>query len=55
MVEAHIDKAENFKVVPLDESGKEGKPLAAHVENGSPKFTLSPQDHTVCYLVEAAP
>jgi hypothetical protein len=45
----------HFRVVPMDESGQEGKPLSATLGPSGLKFTISPSDHTAYYLVTAAP
>ncbi len=46
-----VDPSLKYKVVPLDESGVEGKPLKTVLEHGGLKFTISPADHTSYYLV----
>ena len=50
-----VDPSVKFKVVPLDESGGEGKPLKTVIEHGGLKFPISPADHTSYYLVTAQP
>ncbi|HTC20673.1 MAG TPA: hypothetical protein VK859_07495, partial [bacterium] len=50
-----VDPGMNYKVLPLDESGGEGKPLKTVIEHGGLKFTISPADHTSYYLVSGYP
>src|SRR5665213_867311 len=50
-----INPAMKYEVVPLDESGREGKPLSTSMEHGGLKFDISPADHTSYYLVRRLP
>ena len=50
-----VDPAKKFRVVPVDESGKEGSPLKAVLTKGTLQFSLSPADHTAYYQVTAEP
>ena len=46
-----VNPAMKYEVVPLDESGREGKPLKTAIEHGGLRFKISPVDHTSYYLV----
>jgi hypothetical protein len=46
-----VNPAMKYEVVPLDESGREGKPLKTSMEHGGLRFKISPSDHTSYYLV----
>jgi hypothetical protein len=46
-----VNPAMKYTVVPLDESGREGKPIKTAMEHGGLKFSISPTDHTSYYLV----
>ncbi len=50
-----VNPAMKYQVVPLDESGAEGKPLKTAMEKGGLKFTISPADHSSYYLVSGEP
>jgi len=48
-----VNPAMKYRVVPLDESGGEGKPLKTSMEHGGLKYAISPNDHTSYYLVRS--
>ncbi len=48
-----VEPTRKFRVVPVDESGKEGRPLKASLTRGGLQFNLSPTDHTAYYQVTA--
>ena len=52
-VSLSVDPSRHYRVLPLDESGREGKPLKTKMGEGEMNFNLSPMDHTSYYLVTA--
>jgi hypothetical protein len=50
-----VNPALKYRVVPVDESGKKGRPLKASLTQGTLQFNLSPVDRTAYYLVVTGP
>ncbi len=50
-----LDPTRNHQVVPLDDSGRQGKPLPASMGKDGLKFNISPADHTSYYLITEKP
>jgi hypothetical protein len=47
-----VNPTMKYQVVPLDESGRGGKPLKTSIQHGGLRFSISPVDKTAYYLIQ---